>query len=105
MIKSIAPATGWKSVYADKDGPFLQDLAVFVTLADENGFHWIEGYDGWELIDSCQDSSNFLGYKSPNSDIDFHKINAEFMENHPEYLERITTKRPPNNSKSSAMTL
>lgn len=82
IILQVLPAVGWKVDYAlppdtfDIEGHAIPSvlrklLVCFALVKYPDGSTVIKGYDATECVMDVENVGNFLGYESPNDNIDF----------------------------------
>lgn len=73
QVKQIIPAEGWRAVYKEDDGSlFVQPLCCWAVV-DENGDTSVVGMDASDMVEACDEASNFLGYIGPGESDDKYK--------------------------------
>lgn len=85
-IVQIIPATGWRALYVERGAEgevelFTKILAVW-ALVEQRGSDGVlgqsvEGMDGGEYLDTCEEQVNFVAYLEPDDDPELWRVAAE----------------------------
>ena len=61
-ILQIIPSEGWKAHFQESDGTVYEDDVLCFALIQDEDITVVEGMCGGDIIDCCEDMSNFIGY-------------------------------------------